>query len=157
MLCRCCVILSTVTSPESWDLRGPPRQNQDALVFSCSCGSLPPSAAAPSTTTGWKKLSSALNPGSLWSTWPCLFPFSTECTQLPPSSRSIVGSSLGQRESEPTRECLGATWEWPVGQILPYTCEEGRLLSAVVVFPMGWNGPSPRMKANQLDKNQQGG
>lgn len=68
------------------------------VSFSCSCGSHPPSAAGPSTTTAWRKSSLASSPGSSWSTWPCPSPFSTECTQLPPSLRSIVRSSLRPHE-----------------------------------------------------------
>lgn len=70
----------------------------EGCPFSFSSGSPPPLAAALSMTTDWRKSSLALNPGLLWSTWPCPSPFSTGCTQLLLSLRSIVRSSSSPHE-----------------------------------------------------------
>lgn len=45
------------------DSVGPLRRQHGRFPFSCSFGSLLPSAAALSTTMDWRKLSLALNPG----------------------------------------------------------------------------------------------
>lgn len=101
-----------------WDLLGPFGLWHGWPPFSYSFGSLLPSAAAPSTTTGWRRSSLALSPGSLWSTWPCPFPSSTGCTQLPPSSRSIVRSSPHSR-GRPRR---GASRPHKSGRVASVCC-----------------------------------
>ena len=53
----------SLSSGQHQGLCGTPGSRWDPLLFSCSSGSLPPLAAALSTTTDWRKLSLALNPG----------------------------------------------------------------------------------------------